>query len=213
MIKVEAISVTDMYAAIRGMRNPMNSWGKMDSKEVYDVGRNRMDCIVGENDMDLMRRLYKGGPVHAKYLRQIHVSMDIVCHHTWWAEFDTYKVATVRNSCSKMHKIHVKPFELADFSHEGVNEVGGRTMSVYLLYLKQLERLRNKFNETQEKKYWRAIIDMLPMGFNIRATVSMNYQTVMNILDWRSNHKVDEWVEYCNILRELPYIKEIRGEK
>lgn len=213
MIKVENIEVFNFEGAIRGMRNPMNSWNRSDSyvSDFTDDGKDGF--VLGKNDLDLMQRLYKGGPVHAKYLRQLMISMDIVSHHAWWAEFDTYKVGTTRNSCSKMHKIHVKEFTKDDFSHEGIDEVGGDVAITFGDVLCTLEMLRQKFNETNEKKYWRAIIELLPTGYNIRATVTMNYANVMNMLDWRTNHKLDEWVEFCGILRSLPYVKEIRGEE
>lgn len=203
MIKVEHVFVSGFMAAIRGMRNPMNSWNKSDS----GLG----GCGIGKNDFDLMHRLYKAGTEHRKYLRMITCTMDITCHHTWWAEFDTYKIGTVRNSCSKMHKIHVKGFVADDFSTEGIEECGGRTSEVFLCVLNELERLRRLFNETHEKKYWRAIIELLPMGYNIKATVMLNYEVVFNILRQRENHKLDEWNEFCEILKELPYIKEIQN--
>lgn len=205
MIKVENVAVYNIARAVYSARNAMNSWALSDSDLENDV--------LGPKDLGLAQRLYKGGPVHAKYLRQIMVTIDIVCHHTWWSEFDTYKVGTTRNSCSKMHKIHVKEFVKDDFSHEGIDEVGGDVVVTFGDVLCTLEMLRQKFNETNEKKYWRAIIELLPMGYNIRATVTMNYANVMNMLDWRTNHKLDEWVEFCGILRSLPYVKEIRGEE
>lgn len=210
MIKIENTEVYGWEAAIRGMRNPMNSWDRSDShwEEVYGVG---LVYKVGRNDLDLMHRLYVGGPVHRKYLRTIPVTVDITCNHFWWAEFDTYKVGTVRNSCSKMHKIHVKEFVPDDFSHEGIHEVGLRTIEVFNSVLSELEWLRCEFNRTQEKKYWRAMIELLPMGYNIKATVYLNYEVIMNIYKWRKNHKLDEWHAFCAWAEELPYFKEIRG--
>ena len=160
---------------------------------------------IGDNDLDLMMKLSKGGPVHAKYRRMIVVYADITCHHTWWAEFDTYKVGTVRNSCSKMHKIHVKEFVKDDFSTEGIDECGGRTLEVFEIVKDELERLRILYNETQEKKYWRASIELLPMGFNIKATVMFTYETLYNINCWRNPHKVFEWIEFCKWSKTLPY--------
>lgn len=225
MIKIENIDVYGFETAIRGMRNPMNSWDKSDSKfhcddfnncnrscKYYDVGCNPVGSIyIGENDLKLMKSLFKGGTEHRKYLRMINVTMDITCHHTWWAEFDTYKVGTVRNSCSKMHKIHVKEFVIDDFSTEGIEECGGRSVEVFLCVMNELERLRRLFNETHEKKYWRAIIELLPMGFNIRATVQMNYEVAVNIIRQRKNHKLDEWHVMVDELLNLPYMKEIMG--
>lgn len=209
MIKVENIDVWGFEHAIRGCRNPMNSWGKSDSGYGID-GEDENVFVVGKNDLDLMRRLYKAGTEHRKYLRQIFVSMDITCSQTIWSQFDTYKIGVTKNSCSKMHRIHVKPFEMSDFSHEGISEVGGTTMGAFTTVLETLESLRKRYNATHEKKYWRAMIDLLPMGYNLKATVTMNYENVMNILNQRSNHKMDEWTDFCGVLRNLPYVKEIR---
>ena len=218
MIKIEHTEVFGWDAAIRGMRNPKNSWDRMDSdwEFVEDPSiinpNDEVKFVLGENDADLARRLCKGGPVHAKFRRMIKVYADITCHHTWWAEFDTYKVGTVRNSCSKMHKIHVKEFVYDDFSTEGIDECGGRTVEVFVAVLNELERLRRLFNETQEKKYWRAIIDLLPMGFNLKATVEVNYEVLANIYRWRKNHKLVEWHEVCRWIESLPYSWIITGE-
>jgi hypothetical protein len=218
MIKIENSEVVGWEAAIRGMRNPMNSWDKSDSEFTTNGDNCGTDCPcdcpldvpnIGDNDLELMTKLAKGGPVHAKYRRMIVVYMDITCHHTWWAEFDTYKVGSVRNSCSKMHKIHVKEFVKEDFSTEGIDECGGRTQEVFEIVKDELERLRVLFNETGEKKYWRAIIELLPMGFNIKATVMLNYEILANIYKWRNNHKVFEWVEFCKWIETLPYAKEL----
>ena len=131
--------------------------------------------------------------------------MDIVSHQVWWAEFDTYKVGTVRDSCSKMHTIHIKSFEPDDFSHEGIDEVGGTTKVQFMNTLAELEHLRIMYNETKEKKYWRAIIELLPSGYNMRATVTLNYAVARNQYHARKNHKLDEWHRYCDILKNLPY--------
>lgn len=212
MIKVENIDVYGFETAIRGMRNPMNSWEKSDS---YYEPANFCDksYIVGNDDLALMRKLYRGGTEHRKYSRQIWVGMDITTNHIVWAEFDTYKVGVTRNSCSKMHKIHVKGFEPDDFSHEGISEVGGFAEEHFHKTLEVLEKLRVLFNTTHEKKYWRAMLELLPMGYNLKATVTMNYENVFNIIRQRSNHKMFEWIEFCNILRnELPLVDEIMGE-
>lgn len=220
MIKIENTYVYGWEAAIRGMRNPLNSWDRSDSK--YDVGYfgddgcelEHYDVVIGDNDHDLMMRLAKGGATHAKYRRMITVTCDITCHHTWWAEFDTYKVGTVRNSCSKMHKIHAKEFVADDFSAEGIEECGGRTSEVFARVLEELERLRKLFNETQEKKYWRAIIELLPMGYNIKATVQFNYEVLAGMYRDRKSHKVDEWPAFCDWIEQLPYSEIItQGEK
>lgn len=213
MIKVENIDVYGFKTAIRGMRNPKNSWDKSDSgmKWVNNNIFDHQEFMIGKNDLDLMKRLYKGGTEHRKYARQIWVGMDITTNHIVWAEFDTYKIGVTRDSCSKMHKIHVKGFERDDFSHEGIDEVGGFAEEHFTETLKVLERLRVLFNETHEKKYWRAMLELLPMGYNLRATVTMSYENVFNIIRQRSNHKMFEWIEFTNILKELPYVKEIMG--
>ena len=237
MIKIENVEVVGLEHAIRGMRNPKNSWHLSDTVVVdvpetlrLDYSGNIVDMIpahkmvitkctdgkwegIGENDFNLMKRLAKGGPVHAKYRRMIAVYMDVTCHHTWWAEFDTYKVSTVRNSCSKMHKIHVKEFVKDDFSTEGIDECSGRTLEVFEIVKDELERLRVLFNETGEKKYWRAIIELLPMGFNIKATIMLNYEVLHNIYTWRNSHKVFEWVEFCKWIKTLPYSEIITGSE
>ena len=213
MIKIENIDVYGFETAIRGMRNPKNSWDKSDSKwEIFIPeypNLSEAKYIIGKNDLDLMKRLYKGGTEHRKYARQIWVGMDIVTNHIVWAEFDTYKIGVTRDSCSKMHKIHVKSFERDDFSHEGIDEVGGFAEEHFTKTLEVLEKLRVLFNETHEKKYWRAMLELLPMGYNLRATVTMSYENVFNIIRQRSNHKMFEWIEFCNILKTLPYVKEI----
>lgn len=221
MIKIENVEVVGWEHAIRGMRNPKNSWDRSDSSECNmsgdyqceDCHRGISDYCVGANDLDLMKKLAKGGSVHAKYRRMIAVYMDVTCHHTWWAEFDTYKVGTVRNSCSKMHKIHVKEFVKDDFSTEGIDECGGRTLEVFEIVKDELERLRVLFNETGERKYWRAIIELLPMGFNIKATIMLNYEVLHNIYTWRNNHKLFEWVEFCKWIETLPYSEIITGSE
>lgn len=221
MIKIENVEVLGWEHAIRGMRNPKNSWDRSDSGIYYFQTDKIIDgdivcCpeyVVGDNDLGLMKKLANGGPVHAKYRRMIAVYMDVTCHHTWWAEFDTYKVAAVRNSCSKMHKIHVKEFVKDDFSTEGIDECGGRTLEVFEIVKDELERLRVLFNETGEKKYWRAIIELLPMGFNIKATIMLNYEVLHNIYTWRNSHKVFEWVEFCKWIKTLPYSEIITGSE
>lgn len=213
MIKVENIDVYGFEHAIRGMRNPMSSWARSDSKWGFEMPENNdlspVTYYIGDNDLDLMKRLYRAGSEHRKYLRQIFVSMDITCSQTMWSQLDTYKIGVTKNSCSKMHKIHVKPFEMKDFSHEGISEVGGTTMNAFVTVLEQLESLRKRYNTTHDKKYWRAIIDMLPMGYNLKATVTMNYENVVTIIKQRTGHKLYEWNEFVKILRELPYVNEI----
>lgn len=231
MIKIEMVDTYGFDAAIRGMRNPMNSWEKSDSA-LCKGGDGFEDCTinasgecprhedfrhdvfcVGKNDLALMRKLVSAGSDHSKFMRMINVTCDITSHHTWWAEFDTYKVGTVRNSCSKMHKIHVKEFVVDDFSTEGIGDCGGRTVEVFLCVLNELERLRRLFNENHEKKYWRAIIELLPMGFNIKATVQLNYAVLRNMYHARKNHKLDEWRELCMWVESLPYARDLICER
>lgn len=204
MIKIENVETVGWEHAIRGMRNPMNSWEDSDSHEEL-LDDEEYVYVVGKKDKNLMLKLAKAGTSHSKYLRMIGVYADITCNHTWWAEFDTYKVGTVRNSCSKMHKIHVKPFKHDDFSHEGIEEVGGATAVHFQQTIMELERLRLLFNRTGGKRYWRAIIELLPMGYNLRATVYLNYQVLRNIYHDRQNHKMFEWREFCKWIETLPH--------
>ena len=216
MIKVENVEVAGFETAVRAMRNALNSHDKSDSgwfwnDKIGDV--NVRTYFIGDNDLGLMKRLYKAGSSHRKYARQIYVGMDITTNHTVWSQLDTYKVGTVRNSGSKMHRIHVKSFEPDDFSHEGISEVGGRTVEVFNIVLEELERLRILFNETHEKKYWRAMIDLLPMGYNLRATVTLNYENIFNIISQRAGHKMFEWDCLIAEFKKLPYVKQIMGEE
>lgn len=216
MIKVENVEVAGFETAVRAMRNALNSHDKSDSgwflnDKIGDV--NVRTYFLGDNDLGLMKRLYKAGSSHRKYARQIYVGMDITTNHTVWSQLDTYKVGTVRNSGSKMHRIHVKSFEPDDFSHEGISEVGGRTVEVFNMVIEELERLRILFNETHEKKYWRAMIDLLPMGYNLRATVTLNYENIFNIISQRAGHKMFEWDCLIAEFKKLPYVKEIMGEE
>lgn len=202
MIKFETNDVWGFEWAFKGMRNPMNSWDKSDSNWLFQE--------IGENDLALAKKLINAGSEHRKFLRQIYVSVDITAPMFWWFEYDTYKVGTTRNSCSKMHKIHVKPFEYDDFSHEGIDELEPRIKEVFMQYIQILEMLRNKFNETQEKKYWRALIEMLPESYNMRATVTMTYENIYAIRQQRKGHKLDEWrVDFFNWSDELPHLKEL----
>ena len=198
MIKVENIKVYNIARAIYSARNPMNSWAKSDSDLEKD--------IIGPNDLDLMRRLYKGGSEHRKYLRQIFVSMDITAPLYWLKELDTYKVGTVANSCSTMHKIHSKKFTLDDFSHE---HLMANQLEVLMLLVEELNYNREHFLETGNKKWWWQLIQLLPSSYNQRRTVTMNYENVVNMIHQREHHKLDEWREFTNILRDLPYIKPI----
>ena len=198
MIRIENVDIHGWEAAIRGMRNPKNSWDKSDS------------CFgeVGDADLALMQTLATAGNDHGKFLRMINVTMDITTMQPWWAEFDTYKVGTVRNSCSKMHKIHVKQFHTDDISHEGCDQVD-YAFEALLRVLAICEKLRRDYNRTGEKKYWRALIELLPEGYNMCATVQVNYAVLRAMYHARKHHKLDEWKAFCNWIETLPYAQEL----
>lgn len=204
MIKIEHVETFGWETAVRGLRNPLNSWERADSSSLKDYEGYSIGYMVGPDDKRLMTSLVKAGTDHSKFMRMLGIGMDITSHQIWWAEFDTYKVGTVRNSCSKMHTIHIKSFEPGDFSHEGIDEVGGTTKVQFMNTLAELEHLRTMYNETKEKKYWRAIIELLPSGYNMRATVTLNYAVARNQYHARKNHKLDEWHDYCKMLEALP---------
>ncbi|MBQ3573185.1 MAG: hypothetical protein IJA16_01165 [Clostridia bacterium] len=201
MIKIEKASVMNMEGAIRGARNPLNSWDRMDSS--YDSNGN---YILGENDLSLAKKLCKAGSDHRKFMRQILVSVDITAPLYWWKEFDTYKVATVANSTSTMHKIHSKPFELDDFSHDHMTDSAIAALEKLMGYL---EECRLKFVETKEKANWYDIIQLLPSSYNQTRTVTMNYENLLNMYFARRTHKLDEWHTYCDWIMSLPYTKEL----
>ena len=201
MIKVERISVMNFENAIRGARNPMNSWARMDSS--YDDEGN---YILGENDISLASRLAKAGSDHRKFLRQVIVSMDITAPLYWWKEFDTYKVGTVANSTSTMHKIQAKEFSREDFSCDRMSE---DCLSVLDTVISYLESERVKFNETKEKQHWHNMIQLLPSSFNQMRTVTMNYEVLINIYYARRHHKLAEWRTLCEYIEGLPYAKEL----
>jgi len=207
IIKTVLPSPEQWEIIIEGMRNPMNSWDKSDSDFGYieKPGYGIQGYVdMGLNDYGLMKRLAKGGPVHGKYRRMIPVMFTVTAPTFWWIEFDTYKVGTVRNSCSKMHKIHVEPFTLDNFAHEGCDEVP-EAMETLKDTIARLEWLRQKFNETQEKRYWRALLELLPHGYMMKATISLNYEVLHNIYHGRRNHKVVEWHTFCDWIEQLPY--------
>lgn len=213
MINVENIEVWGFEHAIRGMRNPMNSWDKSDSafEETSEVGSVKLEIPeIGPNDLDLMKRLYKAGTEHRKYLRQIFVSMDITAPLYWWKEMDTYKVGTVANSCSTMHKIAAKEFELEDFSHEHLF-----TTDAYKNLkstIKELNENRGSYIKSQRKEYWWQMIQLLPSSYNQKRTITMNYENAITIIKQRTGHKLDEWNEFVKVLESLPYIHEITEE-
>lgn len=211
MIKFDETQVFGFEGAIRGMRNPKNSWDKSDSE--YKMYPYEDEYRVGDNDLTLMKRLVNAGTDHSKFMRMIGVWTDITAPQYWWHEFDTYKVGTVRNSCSKMHTIHIKPFTYDDFTHEGIDEVGQPYKEHFQIYVDTLEKLRKRFDDTQDKKYWRAIIEMLPESYNMRATVMLNYQVLRTMYHARKNHKLSEWHTFCDWIKLLPYSELITGEK
>jgi hypothetical protein len=187
--------------AMRGARNPMNSWGRMDSS--YDEDGN---FCLGPNDLDLGRRLRKAGSDHRKFIRQIFVSVDITAPLYWWKEYDTYKVATVANSTSTMHKIHSKAFELDDFSHDHLTKDSLEFMGVII---DRLESIRQKFVAEKKKEDWYDLIQLLPSSYNQMRTCTMNYETLVNIYFARRNHKLQEWHTFCHWIESLPYAKEL----
>ena len=219
MIKVEKIDVWGFEHAIRGMRNPKNSWDRSDSYFEDTIDVNSKAYSIGENDLNLMRQLYKGGSEHRKYLRQIFVSMDITAPLYWWKEFDTYKVGTTADSCSTMHKIAAKEFELDDFSHEHLlNE----SIELFKTTIDSLNQWRNKYiiaskiddivgaNLLPSKKtLWWQMIQLLPSSYNQKRTITMNYENVVTMIRQRTGHKLDEWREFVEILKNLPYVQEI----
>ena len=231
MIKVENVETWGFNHAIRGMRNPLNSWDKSDSYiELCDV-------IVGDADLALMHKLYKSGDEHRKYLRQIFVSMDIVAPLYWWKEFDTYKVGTVANSCSTMHKLHAKEFTLDDFSCEHLfkeDDVGGMyysataeeeftSMDVLKVIIEALNTYRKTYMAVKtdalsdydhtSKEYWWQMIQLLPSSYNQKRTVILNYEVLANIYKSRRNHKLDEWHTFCDWIENLPYAELITGKE
>lgn len=217
MIKIENVDVYGWEAAIRGMRNPMNSWDKSDSSFI-NTGY-QTEYSIGPNDQKLMKSLVKAGTDHRKFLRMINVTMDITAPLYWWKEFDTYKIGTVRNSCSTMHKIHAKEFELDDFSHEqlmhnGDNEIIiGDWIPLHVLehIIVVLNRQRERYLQTKDKRYWWQMIQLLPSSYNQRATVQLNYEVLLNMYHSRKAHKLDEWREFCKLIENLPYMNEFIG--
>ena len=219
-IKIENIDVYGFETAIRGMRNPMNSWDKSDSgwEIEYDEGGWDAEVFhIGMNDLDLIQRLFKAGTEHRKYLRFINVTMDVTAPLYWWKEFDTYKIGTVANSCSTMHKIHAKEFTLDDFSCEHL--WGDRDerdidepIGIMNMIIDKLNENRTEFLETKDKLFWWQMIQLLPSSYNQRRTVQMNYEVAVNIIRQRKNHKLDEWHDMVDVLTNLPYMKEIIGE-
>ena len=209
MIKFEHIEIVGWEAAIRGMRNPMNSWKISDSE--YEFGR---EFNIGKNDWDLMNRLRNAGTDHRKFMRMITVYVDITAPLYWYKEFDTYKVGTVANSCSTMHKIADKKFRFSDFSCEHIGNVPNKDVSYYraLDYtIMVLNDARQKYLETHDKAYWWQMIQLLPTSYNQKRTVMLNYEVLANIYKSRNNHKLDEWRDFCNWIEKLPHSELITG--
>ena len=233
MLKVDKIDIYGWEAAIRGMRNPMNSWDRMDSKFSYVVdesGKATTVATLGKNDLKLMKSLCKGGPVHSKFMRMITVTMDITAPLYWWKEYDTYKVGTVENSCSTMHKIHAKEFETSDFSHEHLigaalptcyseadnYDHGLSPKEILVNTIIALNRSRDLYlaakeakDEARAKMFWWQMIQLLPSSYNQKRTVQLNYEVTKNIYFSRKNHKLDEWHTLCDVIKALPYAKEL----
>ena len=229
MLKLENTEVFGWEAAIRGMRNPMNSWNKSDSRWGCVPGHTyptcgedcRYECeyIIGENDLKLMKSLSNAGNDHAKFLRMINVAVDITAPLYWWKEFDTYKVGTVANSCSTMHKIHAKEFTFEDFSHEKL--ISSACMEIQEEYIRIspiqalattiycLNSYRDLYLKTKDKKYWWQMIQLLPSSYNQKRTVQLNYQVLKSMHFARKDHKLDEWHILCDWMLNLPYFKEV----
>ena len=235
MIKIDTVEITGWEAAIRGMRNPMNSWEKSDTRWHFigEPGTNqaaandkylREKYCIGDNDLDLMKRLAKAGSDHAKYRRMITVYADILAPLYWWKEFDTYKVGTVSNSCSTMPKIHEKEFTVDDFSIEHLEDLDApirndeNNLSRFPWFKISLESTidvlnyaRELYLETKDKKFWWQMIQLLPSSYNQKRTVMLNYEVLANIYKSRKNHKLDEWKDFCKWIESLPYSELICG--
>ena len=203
MIKIENVDVYGFEAAIRGARNPMNSWDRMDS--CYNNG----EFEIGENDYKLLKNLTIAGPEHRKWNRMVTVTMDITAPLYWWKEYDTYKVGTVANSCSTMHKIQAKEFTVDDFSYEHLLEPSYKCLCETIVLLNDAREI---FNETKDKKYWWQMIQLLPTSYNQKRTVHLNYEVLGTIYHQRRHHKLDEWHVFCDTIKTLPYSEFITRE-
>ena len=229
MIKIENTEVVGWEAAIRGMRNPMNSWEKSDSERKFENIRDSEGyLVIGPNDLELMTRLRNAGTDHRKFMRMIVVYLDITAPLYWWKEFDTYKVGTVANSCSTMHKIHEKEFTLEDFScehlvdnagieisvpdHDELEHVPFSSRTMLELTTDILNVFREMYLKSKDKKYWWQMIQLLPSSYNQKRTVMLNYEVLANIYKSRRNHKLDEWHTFCEWIESLPYSELIIGK-
>lgn len=206
MIDIENTTVYGWDTAIRGMRNPLNSWENGDT--LFDDYGYPHNDEIGAKDLSLMKQLAQSGTDHGKFLRMIIVSCDITAPLYWWKQFDTYKIGVSANSCSTMHKIHAKPFEIKDFSTDGMTKTG---ILVMQSMISELEALRRQYNDWGDKKAWRTIIQLLPECYNQRRTVMLNYQALSSMYKARKAHKLEEWHSFCNWALELPYFAEITG--
>mgnify|MGYP003289450913 CR=1 FL=1 len=213
MIKIEKTEVLGWEAAIRGMRNPLNSWDKSDSYWTYIEDPEtketaKYEFFVGDNDLDLMKRLRNAGTDHRKFMRMITVYVDLTAPLYWWKEFDTYKVGTVANSCSTMHKIQDKEFTMEDFSHEHLDSLN---RSILFQIIKTLNADRLTYLDSKDKQWWWNMIQFLPSSYNQKRTVMLNYEVLANIYKSRKNHKLDEWHTFCHWIEGLPYSELITG--
>lgn len=222
MIKIEHVEAYGWEAAVCGARNPMNSWHLSDSywthiedAETHETAK--FEYFLGEKDLALLKKLSSAGSDHGKFLRMITVTLDITAPLYWWKEFDTYKVGTVANSCSTMHKIHAKEFTLDDFSHEHLVDepfpITDEYVETYVELLGDmvicLNRARERYLETKDKKYWWQMIQLLPSSYNQKRTVQLNYQVLKSMHHARKAHRLDEWCEFCSWIETLPYAKEL----
>lgn len=201
MIKLEETKAWGIEHAIRGMRNPMNSWNRSDSHE-----DNNGNIQIGDNDKFLMKNLINAGPTHRKFLRQMFVSVDITAPLYWWKEFDTYKVGTTSNSCSTMHKIHSKKFTRTDFSMEHMDNPKEQHWAMCMdNVIDSLNVARERYLTTKDKYYWWQMIQLLPASYNQKRTITMTYENLLNMYETRKNHKLDEWKKLCKWIETLPY--------
>ena len=203
MLNTDHICVMNLENAMRGARNPLNSWAKSDS--FYDGSG---QYVLGPNDLDLAIRLCRAGSDHRKFIRQILVSMDITAPLYWWKEFDTYKVGTVANSTSTMHKIHAKPFTLEDFS---TDHMTASSLGRFGQFIDYLEQVRQRYLDTRDKAYWYDLIQLLPSSYNQMRTVSLNYEVLANLYFARRSHKLEEWHTLCDTILTLPYARQLLG--
>ena len=215
MIKIEETETYGWKAAIRGMRNPKNSWDKSDSKQLPDMLMDEQTYVpahfeIGPNDLDLMTHLCNAGTDHRKFMRMSIVSCDITAPLYWWKEFDTYKVGTVANSCSTMHKIHAKEFTIEDFSHEHLQEP---MLEILKHTIHGLNDSREAYLNSKDKLMWWQMIQLLPSSYNQKRTVMLNYEVLANMYKSRKNHKLDEWHTFCDWIKTLPYSELIAGEE